>query len=149
MTAFTPSQRLWLVVERLPPHARDLNPVEQAWVSLKGTELADLSPNTIDETEEIVDESLCRIDNVIVGASYVVAASSDHHGPRKRGLQGAAAYPPLAPRPHQPHWLTRQIDFTFRTAPKLNSLLAGNRVNNIDWTTSKSSWACALRHPRQ
>jgi hypothetical protein len=63
MKAFIKSQRHWLVVERLPPYAYDLNPVEQVWGNLKGTELANLCPDTIGEAAEIVDEGLCRIGN--------------------------------------------------------------------------------------
>ena len=47
MQAFIKSQRRWLVVERLPAYAPDLNPVEQVWGNLKGTELANLCPDTI------------------------------------------------------------------------------------------------------
>jgi putative transposase len=63
MQAFIKSQRHWLVVERLPPYAYDLNPVEQVWGNLKGTELANLCPDTIGEAAGIVDEGLCRIAN--------------------------------------------------------------------------------------
>jgi putative transposase len=63
MQAFIKSQRHWLVVERLPAYAPDLNPVEQVWGNLKGGELANLCLDTIDEAEEIVDQGLCRIGN--------------------------------------------------------------------------------------
>ena len=33
MQPFIKSQRHWLVVERLPPYAYDLNPVEQVWAT--------------------------------------------------------------------------------------------------------------------
>ena len=36
MHAWLRSQRRWLVVERLPAYAPDLNPVEKAWANLKG-----------------------------------------------------------------------------------------------------------------
>jgi hypothetical protein len=36
------SQRFWLVVERLPTYAPELNPVEGLWSSLKAVELANL-----------------------------------------------------------------------------------------------------------
>jgi DDE superfamily endonuclease len=63
MQAFIKRQRHWLVVERLPGYAPDLNPVEQVWGNLKGGELANLCLDTIDEAEEIVDQGLCRIGN--------------------------------------------------------------------------------------
>ena len=43
MAAFLATQRDWLVVERLPGYAPELNPVEQAWANLKGNELANLA----------------------------------------------------------------------------------------------------------
>jgi putative transposase len=61
MGAFLKAQRYWLVVERLPGYAPDLNPVEQVWGNLKSGELANLCLDTIGEAEEIVDEALCRI----------------------------------------------------------------------------------------
>jgi len=61
MRAFIAEQQRWLVVEALPPYAYDLNPVEQVWGNLKGTELANLCPDTIHEAAEIVEEGLCRI----------------------------------------------------------------------------------------
>lgn len=61
MQAFVREQRRWLVVERLPPYAYDLNPVEQVWGNLKGTELANLCPDTIDEAAVIADKGLRRI----------------------------------------------------------------------------------------
>jgi len=63
MQTFIKSQRSWLVVERLPAYAPDLNPVEQVWGNLKGSELANLCLDTIAEAEEIADEGLCRIGN--------------------------------------------------------------------------------------
>jgi hypothetical protein len=42
MAAFLATQRDWLVVERLPGYAPELNPVEQVWANLKGNELANL-----------------------------------------------------------------------------------------------------------
>jgi hypothetical protein len=40
MPAFIKSQRHWLVVERRPPDAPDLNRVDQIFSHLKGGELA-------------------------------------------------------------------------------------------------------------
>ncbi len=42
MKRFIAEQRDWLVVEPLPLYAYDLNPVEQVWGNLKGTELVNL-----------------------------------------------------------------------------------------------------------
>jgi transposase len=43
MAAFLTTQRDWLVVERLPGYAPELNPVEQLWANLKGNELANVA----------------------------------------------------------------------------------------------------------
>jgi len=43
MADFLATQRDWLVVERLPAYAPDLNPVEGLWSNLKDQELANLS----------------------------------------------------------------------------------------------------------
>ena len=49
MKRFIASQRGWLVVERLPAYAPELNPVEKLWANLKGRELANLCAETLDE----------------------------------------------------------------------------------------------------
>ena len=49
MQAWIGTQRRWLVVERLPAYAPDLNPVEGLWGNIKGTELANLCADSIDE----------------------------------------------------------------------------------------------------
>jgi hypothetical protein len=61
MQTFLREQRRWLVVERLPGYAPDLNPVEQVWGNLKGGELANRCLETLGEAEEIVDQGLSRI----------------------------------------------------------------------------------------
>jgi hypothetical protein len=43
MAALVASQRDWLVVERLPGYAPELNTAEQVWANLKGNELANLA----------------------------------------------------------------------------------------------------------
>jgi transposase len=40
MQAYLRAQRRWLVVERLPGYAPELNPVESLWQNVKGRELA-------------------------------------------------------------------------------------------------------------
>jgi transposase len=47
MRAWLATQRSWLVVERLPAYAPELNPVEGLWSSLKAVELANLTSPTL------------------------------------------------------------------------------------------------------
>lgn len=42
-------QRHWLVVKELPPYGHDLNPCELLWGNVKGVELANLCPKTVEE----------------------------------------------------------------------------------------------------
>jgi hypothetical protein len=49
MRAWLATQRHWLVVERLPAYAPELNPVEGLWSSLKAVELANLCGPTLAE----------------------------------------------------------------------------------------------------
>ncbi len=61
MHAFLATQHSWLVVERLPAYAPDLNPVEGLWGNPKGTELANLRVDTIAETEYHARRGVRRI----------------------------------------------------------------------------------------
>jgi transposase len=65
MTKWIATQRHWLVVERLPGYAHDLNPIEMVWGNVKTVELANLCPDTIDEAHEAAQAGLER-----VGSSY-------------------------------------------------------------------------------
>jgi transposase len=49
MRAWLNRQRSWLVVERLPAYAPELNPTEGLWSSLKTVELANLTSPTLAE----------------------------------------------------------------------------------------------------
>jgi transposase len=49
MRAWLNRQRSWLVVERLPAYAPELNPVEGLWSSLKAVELANLTSPSLAE----------------------------------------------------------------------------------------------------
>jgi transposase len=49
MRAWLATQRHWLVVERLPAYAPELNPVEGLWSSLKAVELANLTSPSLAE----------------------------------------------------------------------------------------------------
>ena len=61
MQAWIAAQRRWLVVERLPGYAPDLNPVELLWGNLKGAELANLCADTIDDAAAHAEAGLQRI----------------------------------------------------------------------------------------
>jgi transposase len=65
MKEWIATQRGWLVVERLPGYAHDLNPIEQVWGNIKTVELANLCPDTIDEAQQAAEAGLDR-----VGSSY-------------------------------------------------------------------------------
>jgi hypothetical protein len=49
MRAWLATQRSWLVVERLPAYAPELNPTEGLWSCLKAVELANLTGPTLSE----------------------------------------------------------------------------------------------------
>jgi transposase len=55
------TQRHWLVVERLPAYAPELNPLESLWSSLKAVELANLTSPTL---AEVIDQAHLGIDRV-------------------------------------------------------------------------------------
>jgi transposase len=61
MHAFIASQRHWLVVERLPAYAPDLNPVEGLWSTLKAVELANLTFPTLAEVIEQAHRGIQRV----------------------------------------------------------------------------------------
>jgi transposase len=60
MTTWIAKQRGWLVVERLPAYAPDLNPVELLWGNIKGVELANLCPQTIEQAKDAAESALMR-----------------------------------------------------------------------------------------
>jgi transposase len=61
MRAWLATQRSWLVVERLPAYAPELNLVEGLWSSLKAVELANLTGPTL---AEVVAQAHLGIDRV-------------------------------------------------------------------------------------
>jgi transposase len=61
MRAWLETQRSWLVVERLPAYAPELNPVEGLWSSLKAVELANLATPTL---AEVIDQAHKGIERV-------------------------------------------------------------------------------------
>jgi transposase len=60
MRAFVACQR-WLVVERLPAYAPELNPVEGLWGNLKGQELANLPTEDLLDAADAADEGIYRL----------------------------------------------------------------------------------------
>jgi transposase len=61
MRAWIRTQRSWLVVERLPAYAPELNPVEGLWSSLKAVELANLTSSTL---AEVIDQAHRGVERV-------------------------------------------------------------------------------------
>jgi transposase len=61
MRAWLARQRSWLVVERLPAYAPELNPVEPLWANLKGVDLANFVGDTIDDVTAAADRGIERI----------------------------------------------------------------------------------------
>ena len=61
MRAFLAIQRDWLVVERLPAYAPDLNPVEALWSNLEGQELANLTCDTLGEVIQATWQGIERV----------------------------------------------------------------------------------------
>jgi DDE superfamily endonuclease len=61
MRAWLETQRSWLVVERLPAYAPELNPVEGLWSSLKAVEPANLATPTL---AEVIDQAHKGIERV-------------------------------------------------------------------------------------
>jgi transposase len=61
MRAFIASQRGWLVVERLPGYAPELNPVEGVWSNLKGQEFANYAADTMDDLAQQARRGATRV----------------------------------------------------------------------------------------
>jgi transposase len=61
MRAWLATQRHWLVVERLPAYAPELNPVEGLWSSLKAVELANLTSPTLAEVIGQANQGIERV----------------------------------------------------------------------------------------
>jgi hypothetical protein len=61
MTSYLGQQRDWLVVERLPGYAPDLNPVETLWGNIKGQELANRCAPDLGEVHQAVKGGMARV----------------------------------------------------------------------------------------
>jgi transposase len=91
MRASLASQRHWLVTERLPAYAPELNPVEGLWSNLKGQELANLACDTLGETTSAAWQGIERVRQAWwLPYSFLRRAASRCHDPatpRTRTLQ--------------------------------------------------------------
>jgi hypothetical protein len=98
------SQRCWLVVERLPAYAPELNPVEGQWSSLQAVELANLCGPTL---AEVIDQATAassgsaRHHSWLLHSSAGLACRSHDHQPNprpvKRVLERVDRYEPGPP----------------------------------------------------
>jgi transposase len=61
MRAFVASPRGWLVVERLPAYAPELNPVEGVWSNLKGQEFANYAADTLNDLTQQARQGIARV----------------------------------------------------------------------------------------
>jgi transposase len=61
MRVWLNTQRHWLVVERLPAYAPELNPTESLWSSLKAVELANLTASTLAEVIDRAHRGIQRV----------------------------------------------------------------------------------------
>jgi len=61
MKTWVAGQRSWLTVEPLPGYAYDINPIEQVWGNVKGRDLANLCPATIDDAQTAAEAGLHRV----------------------------------------------------------------------------------------
>lgn len=61
MKSYLGQQRDWLVVERLPGYAPDLNPVETLWGNIKGQELANRCATDLAEVDQAVRGGMARV----------------------------------------------------------------------------------------
>src|SRR5437660_12123653 len=61
MKAYLAPQDDWLVVERLPGYAPDLNPAETLWGNIKGQELANRCAPDLGEVHQAVKRGMARV----------------------------------------------------------------------------------------
>jgi transposase len=97
MAAFLATQRDWLLVERLPAYAPELNPVEQAWANLKGNELANVAAEGLNEVIAAAWHGIERIrpPGTCHTRFYAIAAFRSHE--RRDGPQIGSLLVPRAP----------------------------------------------------
>jgi len=83
MGAWLRRQRSWLVVEPLPGYAPELNPVEPLWSSLKGTELANLAGDTLDDVIAAAERGIQRIRHTTTSRSRSCATAACPYGEQR------------------------------------------------------------------
>ena len=90
MRAWLATQRHWLVVERLPAYAPELNPTEGLWSSLKAVELANLTSPTLAEAIAQAHKGVERVRRTPrLVYSFLRMPACRSHEPSTRG-QGKA-----------------------------------------------------------
>jgi transposase len=63
LNAWIKSQQHWLKVRRLPPYAPELNPVEGLWAWIKGSQMPNFSPDSIDPVLERIGSAARKLES--------------------------------------------------------------------------------------
>jgi hypothetical protein len=98
-------QRSWLVVERLPAYAPELNPVEGLWSSLKAVELANLTGPTLAEVMTQAHKGIERVrrtPHLAYSSCATPACRSHDPSPDTQAASGqvrSGSDPPAGPGP--------------------------------------------------
>lgn len=72
--AHVAAQSRWLQVEYLPAYAPELNPLEYLWATFKGKDMANYSPDSIDELDHRLRCSVRRVRRRDLGLSFIKKA---------------------------------------------------------------------------
>jgi hypothetical protein len=85
------AERSWLVVERLPAYAPELNPVEYLWANPNGAESANFAGDTVAEVADQTQRGIrraCDSDSLVVGFWPTPACPStmNHHPKVKESI---------------------------------------------------------------
>jgi hypothetical protein len=105
MGAWIRRQRSWLVVERLPAYAPELNPVEGLWSSLKAVELANLTGPTLAEVMTQAHKGIERVrrtPHLAYSSCATPACRSHDPSPDTQAASGqvrSGSDPPAGPGP--------------------------------------------------
>jgi transposase len=63
MQDYLKQQRPWLMVERLPGYAPDLNPVQTMWENIKGQELANFCAEDLQEVDGAIRDGMAQVED--------------------------------------------------------------------------------------